>query len=165
MERRREGLTMKLAVAVAAIVAVQGVIYFAILDRTVGSSKWLGGAPAGQAMLRVAVLRSDAGSKLNPDHPEQYFDLAKQWEAILSEGHASYRIVNDRDIVRGLANSADVLVLPWAVCLDDAQRNSIQSFVESGKGLVLSGATGARGADCSWKGWDTLSRLLSLIQI
>lgn len=162
MERRREGLTMKLAVAVAAIVAVQGVIYFAILDRTVGSSKWLGGAPAGQAMLRVAVLRSDAGSKLNPDHPEQYFDLAKQWEAILSEGHASYRIVNDRDIVRGLANSADVLVLPWAVCLDDAQRNSIQSFVESGKGLVLSGATGARGADCSWKGWDTLSRLTGL---
>jgi peptidoglycan/xylan/chitin deacetylase (PgdA/CDA1 family) len=153
---------MKLTVAVAAIVVAQGIIYFAILDRTVGSSRWLGGATNGQAMFRVAVLRSDAASKLNPDHPEQYFDLARQWEAVLSEGHASYRIVNDKDIAGGLANSADVLVLPWAVCLDDAQRRSIESFVESGKGLVLSGATGARAGDCSWKGWDTLSRLTGL---
>ena len=162
MEHRRKGLTMKLAVAVAAIAAVQGVIYFAILDRTVGASQWFGGAPAGQAAFRVAVLRSDASAKLNPDHPESYFDLARQWEAILSQEHTPYRIVNDRDLARGLANSADVLVLPWAVCLDDAQRNSIQSFVTSGKGLVLSGATGARAADCSWKGWDTLGKLTGL---
>ena len=165
MEHRRKGLTMKLVVAVAAIVAVQAVIYYAILDRTVGSSNWLGGAAAGQAALRVAVLRSDAASKLNPDHPEQYFDLARQWESLLSEAHASYRVVNDKEIRRELVNSADVLVLPWVVCLDDAQRSAIQAFVESGKGLVLSGATGARAADCSWKGWDTLGKLTGLTNL
>ncbi len=153
---------MKLAIAVAAVVAAQAVIYYAILDRTVGSSSWLGGAPAGRTALRVAILRSDAGAKLNREHPELYFDLAKQWESILGEAHVSYRVINDKEIARGLAKSADVLVLPWAMCLDDAQRNAIQSYVESGNGLVLSGATGVRNADCSWKGWDSLSRLTGL---
>jgi len=157
----RGSLTIKIWIAVASIVAVQAVIYYAILDRTVGPSKWFGGR-AGRD-LRVTVLRSGAASKLNPDHPELYFDLSRQWETALTGAHKPYRIVRDKDINSSLAGSADVLVLPWAVCLDEGQRRAIQSFVESGKGLVLSGATGVRGADCAWKGWDTLSRLTGLI--
>ena len=120
-----------------AIVALQALIYFAILDRTVGSSRWLGGA-AGRKPFRVAVLRSENASKLNPEHPERYFDLSKQWEGVLAGAKTAYRTIDDKTLARGLGDSADVLVLPWAVCLDDSERRAIQLFVESGKGLVLS---------------------------
>lgn len=153
---------MQLVAAVSLIVAAQVTVYYSILDRTVGSARGLGRLDAGRPQFRVAVLQSDASAKLNPDHPEFYFDLARQWESVIKDAREPYRIVRDSDVTRGLGNSADVLVLPWAVCLDDAQRQAIEAFADSGKGLVFSGATGARGGDCSWKGWDFLGRLTGM---
>ncbi|MFN7921111.1 MAG: hypothetical protein U0Q16_13505 [Bryobacteraceae bacterium] len=139
------------------IFAIQLYAYMHIVDRTVGSfplSKrlnWMGGE---ELPTKVAVLRSAFSSIRSGDHPEYYFDLATYWEHQLKSEAIEYQIINDQELAKGLDRSVNVLILPWAVCMSDEQRQAVREFVGRGNGVIASGATGARNADCSWRGWD-----------
>src|SRR5580698_4951159 len=135
----------------------EGWIFLTILDKTIGpiSNLW---RPAA-APIRVALLRSTSSAMLSEPNPEDYFNTERQWEIVLNEAGIAFRVIPDEDLTPQLSASANVLVLPSAVCVSDAQRAAIRSLAQQGMGIVASGALGARNANCSWKGWDTLSSL------
>ncbi len=138
----------------------EGWIFLTILDKTIGplSNLWRPAAPP----IRVALLRSTSSAMLSEPNPEDYFNTERQWEVVLNESAIGFKVIPDEDLTPQLSASANVLVLPSAVCLSDAQRSAIRTLAQQGMGIVASGALGARNANCSWKGWDTLSSLTGL---
>ena len=55
--------------------------------------------------------------------------------------------------------SADVLVLPSAVALDDTERAAIQRYQREGGSLLFTWAAGTRDGAGQWRGWDFLKQI------
>lgn len=159
-QRRSPHFSFWLVFLLGCSLVLEGWIFSTILDKTIGSIRNLwkpGGAP-----LRVAILRSANSALLSEPNPEDYFETEHQWEIVLNEAGIGFRVVPDEDFSANLAAVADVVVLPSAVCLSDAERSAIRGLAQKGVGIVASGAVGARNASCAWKGWDTLAALTGL---
>ena len=156
-----------LGVGLAVFLGLQISMYLTTLDRTVGKAGlFAAGGPLGaKHALNVAILRSDATAKLNPQHPEYYFDLASEWANTLSDQEVKRRFISDQDLTSGLSEAYNVLVLPEATCLNDTQRQNIRRFVESGHGVVASGGLGSRSSDCTWKGYQYLEEFTGMKQV
>lgn len=159
-QRRSRHFGFWLVFLLALSVALEGWIFSTILDKTVGSIRNLwkpGGAP-----LRVTILRSANSALLSEPNPEDYFEAERQWEIVLNQAGIGFRTVADEDFSPAVGSTADVVVLPSAVCLSDAERAAVKALAQKGVGIVASGAVGARNADCAWKGWGTLSAMTGL---
>lgn len=138
-------------------VGLQAVIYFAILEKTVGPVRNLPRLFRNKSVASVVLLKSGNSALLSSPNPEDYFDVVRQWEIALAEAGIPFRVIGDDDLVPEVASDSSVLVLPMAVCLSDIQRKAIQSLAKAGVGIVASGALGARDATCVWRGWDFLT--------
>ncbi len=139
------------------VVGLQALIFFAILEKTVGPIRNLTRMFRGNPVGSVALLKSGNSALMSNPNPEDYFDAVRQWEIALSEAGIPFRVIADDDLVPEIASDSTVLVLPSAVCLSDAQRKAIQALAKVGVGIVASGALGARDATCAWRGWDFLT--------
>lgn len=146
-----------LAFSLIVAAGLQGWIFFAILDKTVGPIRNLARAFRNRPEIGVAVLKSGTSALLSDPNPEDYFDAVRQWEIALTEAGIPFRVIGDQDLTPEIAAHSTVLVLPSAVCISDAQRAAIQTLSKAGVGIVASGALGARDATCAWRGWDFLT--------
>jgi hypothetical protein len=158
--RRSQHFGFWLVFLLASAGLVEGWIFFTILDKTIGPVQNLWRPAA--APIKVALLRSVTSSLLSEPNPEDYFDTERQWEIVLNEAGIGFRVIGDEDLTPALSSTANVLVLPSAVCVSDAQRAAIKALAQQGMGMVASGALGARNANCSWKGWDTLTAVTGI---
>ncbi|HEV2351725.1 MAG TPA: polysaccharide deacetylase family protein [Terriglobia bacterium] len=151
-----------LAATILIAVCLETIIYLMMLGNTLGPfTLFKKEAPVNQAMTRdvkVAILYSQASAKMFAENPQSFDGPERLWERVLKLDGIPYRVISDAVSAQGLGD-ATVLVLPGSACLDDAQRKVIASFLGAGKGVVASGPVGTRDADCTWKGWDFLTRL------
>jgi hypothetical protein len=92
-----------------------------------------GGQPA------VALLASQQG---DAQGVARIREAVYNWELLLLGLKMPYRVLDDRDLARGLASHYRVLILPAAEALSDGQQRQIERFVERGGGLIASGRTG-----------------------
>ncbi|MGD8697934.1 MAG: polysaccharide deacetylase family protein [Gemmatimonadales bacterium] len=89
-----------------------------------------------------------------------YAALGARWGALLEGAGASVRQISGAESVESLGRD-QLLVVPAAVCLSAEDRAALARHVERGGHLLASWATGARGADCEWLGYDFMSELAS----
>jgi len=89
-----------------------------------------------------------------------YAKLVARWDGLLEAAGASVRHISGAESVESL-DADRLLVVPAAVCLSDDDRAALARHVERGGHLIASWATGARGADCAWLGYDFMSKLAS----
>lgn len=142
--------------------------YMTIIDQTVGAlplMKRLYWNEMPERSTKVAILRSAFSAVRSGDHPEYYYDLANYWQLLLYSEDTPFVVITDSQLAAGLDKSINVLVLPWAVCLSDEQRESVLRFVRAGNGLVATGPLGPRNADCSWKGWEFMTELTGVREV
>jgi len=112
-------------------------------------------APAATSLSReVALYRSEATSAFFPED-DFYPDILNRWRELIVEAGGSVREVASIAEVEGLMGSG-LLVAPAAVCLGDNEVDAFRSHTSEGGDLLLTWATGARDADCEWRGWSVI---------
>ncbi|MBI1352866.1 MAG: hypothetical protein GC160_00870 [Acidobacteria bacterium] len=155
-----------LFVGLGVTLTAQVLVYLSTIDMTIGVAPLFGRQPETPASLRqdlrVAVLNSEMSSKIDGQDPQSYFDLARKWQALLTNAGIANQLVSDHDLEKGIGVSFDVLVLPAAVCLSETQKEVILGSLEAGMGVVAGGAIGARNEQCEWQGLDFVSEFSGL---
>lgn len=115
--------------------------------------------------VRVAVLRSDytadymaaqLGDNDSGVSPAQvrrnYAEISESWRRQIAGRNIDVSIVSDQDLERGLAEY-NVLILPVAHCLSQAQVDAVKAFLRQRKGVILTHISGNRdesGQERSW---------------
>lgn len=82
-----------------------------------------------------------------------YAGLVTRWDEVLREAGAEVSHVSGAELIDALDGDR-LLVVPAAVCLPAEDRAALERYVERGGNLLTSWATGARGAECGWLGYD-----------
>ncbi len=101
--------------------------------------------------------RSPTTAAFFPD-TSYYSSLVARWDGLLSDAGAVVGHVSDIDAL-DLVDRSDLLVIPAAVCLTDAERDAIRRRADTGGHLLATWALGARDAECEWTGYEFLRRL------
>jgi hypothetical protein len=76
----------------------------------------------------------------------------RQWEVVLDEAGVPYRVIADEDLTPGLS----------AIASRRRCAFPMRKRPRSAPWLKRAWAVGARNANCSWKGWDTLTALTGM---
>lgn len=161
----RRGFSFYFLSGIVILLALQGIIYLELVGNAIGPftmfKKTKAPDPSLARELKVALLLSASNARMFAENPERYYAAERQWEAILKREGIPFRVISDADLAQDLGD-ANVLVLPGASCLGEAQRKIIQDFLADGRGVVASGSLGTRDDRCAWQGWDFLSRLTGI---
>lgn len=100
---------------------------------------------------------SEASAGFFPD--STYLDhLASRWGSLLEKVGVSVVPLTDAASLSSIGEGA-LLVVPAAVCLDEAERRAIAKHVADGGHLLATWAIGARDASCEWRGFGFLGKL------
>lgn len=83
---------------------------------------------------------------------------ADAWETRLAR--AQVRLARAGEQALTALESVDFVVLPGALILSDVQLDSLLAYLENGGAVLMTGATGARKSDGSWRGYDMLTSML-----
>jgi hypothetical protein len=149
--------------AITVVGALQLLIYLLVIENTIGPFALFGprklAHPSMVGEFRVAVVHSETTARQYTEHPEFYFDLARQWESVLKENGISFRAISDVELTPALADQYSAVVLPSVTCLGDGQRRAVRHLLASGRGIIASGALGSRNARCEWQGWEFLQEI------
>ena len=86
-----------------------------------------------------------------------YSALVTRWDTLLKEAGASVNHISGAESVEEALGADQLLVVPAAVCMAAAERAALERYVRHGGHLLASWATGARGADCGWLGYDFMA--------
>lgn len=86
-----------------------------------------------------------------------YETLLKPWRGYIQNVKPRPKEVNDLSDL-GTLNSG-VLILPSTAALGPAERQDILAFRDRGGSVLATWATGTRGANGEWMGWDFLEKL------
>ena len=113
-------------------------------------------AVAGEAR-RVAIFRSYRNQGFFPDTTYYRQEVGRWVDIVASTGAVTRALVDEA----GLASLEldEVLVVPEAPCLSDAERGAIMAHYRGGGDLVANWAIGVRNADCEWLGWEMILEL------
>jgi peptidoglycan/xylan/chitin deacetylase (PgdA/CDA1 family) len=103
------------------------------------------------------IYVSPRSASFFPDS-EYYPALIDRWESTLAGAGAEVRRTHGASGIAALP-AAELLVIPAAVCLDEAEREAIRGRVEQGGHLLVTWALGARDENCNWLGFDYLREL------
>jgi peptidoglycan/xylan/chitin deacetylase (PgdA/CDA1 family) len=103
------------------------------------------------------ILVSRSSAVFFPDKT-YYSALVARWDALLKEAGANVNHISGAESIRALG-ADQLLVVPAAVCLAAAERAALERHVQRGGHLLASWATGARGADCGWLGYDFMAEI------
>ncbi|WP_353807782.1 beta-galactosidase trimerization domain-containing protein [Agromyces sp. SYSU T00194] len=136
-----------------------------VFGRIAEREPWLGGTPVRHAALyasqRARELESLLGAPENPTNGEQsaQFPQSEPRSApsdlvaaltgtyrALRSAHLPVAFLDERPSSIATLDEYAVLVLPDALCLDDAEIAAVRAFVAAGGGLVVTGPAGVRDA-------------------
>lgn len=113
--------------------------------------------------VRVALLRSGYTASYLPDGVEWVNRTVSSWEVFFLNRGVRYRVISDADLEEGLERTKfNVLVLPGAICMSEAEISAVKSFLARGNGVVMTWAVGSRREDGTWRGWDFLSSVAGI---
>ncbi len=118
------------------------------------------------AGIHAAILRSE----LTADHfarqartPEEarkmrenYFELAEFWKRQFSNRRMQVEIITEEQLETELYRFS-LLVMPVVQCMTTAQMNAVKDFLESNKGIILTGVTGNRDEEGNERPWSLTS--------
>jgi len=155
---RPRTFALHLALGAAAMLCVQVAVYLLILDDTVGGVALLRRARHASMTQHAEVLVLNSEATAQHLSGEAYGQKLRAWTDALEGMRLPYRVVAEAELAQA-PGPATVLVLPGAVCLGDPARDAVRSFLAKGRGVVASGAVGARDGECRWRGFDFLSEL------
>ncbi len=106
---------------------------------------------------RVALFYSHTSAGFYPD-PEYYPNLVNDWESLVVDNGGEVTRIASREEIRDLTPN-QVILVPSAVCLTDAEITALREHADRGGGLVITWAAGARDSDCEWLGWNAVEQL------
>jgi len=90
---------------------------------------------------RIAVLNSEYTAQHVTDAAVKVKDAVFYWELFLLGLNLPYRILEDREVSRGISRGIQILILPNTEALSSRQREQIRRYVDRGGGLIASGRT------------------------
>jgi peptidoglycan/xylan/chitin deacetylase (PgdA/CDA1 family) len=107
--------------------------------------------------FKAVLLRSQRNQAFYPDG-KYYQESLRRWRALIE---ATGGVTREVGTARGLAGVAknEVLIIPDAPCLSDAELRAVRAHVAQGGGVVSNWAVGARDGQCAWRGWNTVAEL------
>lgn len=119
----------------------------------------------GEATVSVSLSSKPTLWLYRSSHSDRYFSsvggdyavLVKPWHEFSAK--AGIRLQEFTSLDGAAVGGNNVLVLPSAVALDTAERQAIQRYREAGGAVLLTWATGTRGAAGEWLGWDFIHAL------
>ena len=111
----------------------------------------------------VALYHSQESAAFFPD-PDYYPGILDAWEELIAAAGGQVIRISDPDQIDSLTNR-HVLVAPTALCMTNRETTALRDHSESGGGLVINWAVGARDSNCEWLGWDAVTRLTAAIEI
>ena len=156
------GFVFYFIATIVVVLCLQGIAYLLMMDATVGPMKFFSREQPPDASLvrdvKAVLLRSQATAKLWAENPDTYYIRAKYWSEMLKRAGIPFKEVSDTELAASLKD-ANLLVLPGAICLDNAQRQAIRDFLAAGNSVIASGPVGARDANCDWIGYGFFSSL------
>jgi len=156
------GFVVYFIMTIIVVLCLQGIAYLLMMDSTVGPMKFFSKQkPPDEALIKdvkAVVLRSRATAKLWAENPEALYRRAQYWSRQLDSVGVPSREVGDDELAASLGE-ANLLVLPAAICLNEAQRKAIREFLAAGSNIIASGPVGVRDANCDWVGYDFLRAL------
>ncbi len=103
------------------------------------------------------IYMSQRSASFFPE-PNYYPALIDRWESILAGIGADVGLLSGAGGIEALP-TAELLVVPAAVCLEAGERAAIRRRVEDGGHLLVTWALGARDESCDWVGFDYLREL------
>jgi peptidoglycan/xylan/chitin deacetylase (PgdA/CDA1 family) len=83
--------------------------------------------------------------------------LLKQWRAYFAEHKRSFKEVTDPAALAD--HKGDVIVVPSAPALDDAERKALLEHHKNGGSILATGPIGARDGAGNWVGWGLMQQL------
>lgn len=107
--------------------------------------------------FRAVLLRSQRNAAFYPDG-KYYQESLRRWRALIEATGGVVREVGTAQDLAGVARD-EVLIIPDAPCLSNAELRAIRAHVARGGAVVSNWAVGARDAKCAWRGWNTVAEL------
>lgn len=139
--KRAYGLYLGATVLIA--VCMETIIYLTLLGNTLGPFSFTHQEkpldPSLARQTRVAILVSRSSRRFYAENPEGVTSIEGRWQSVLGRETIPARKVSDTELGEGLGD-ANVVILPGAPCLDEAQRKTIVRFLAEGNGVIASGA-------------------------
>ena len=90
----------------------------------------------------IAILNSQYTAEKVTGGAVKVKDAVYYWELLLLGLNVPYRVIEDRDLTRGVSRDIQILILPHAEAMSERQRSQIRRYVDRGGGLLASGRTG-----------------------
>ncbi len=118
------------------------------------------GSLAGRS-LRVALLRSEATAVSFGEDRAGYYNLIELWRQLLEREEFGYQIV-DTVPMGEEAERFNLLLLPAARSLSERERQAVKRFLRSGKGVVMTWATGTRDEYGQWQRYSLLQEVAGI---
>jgi peptidoglycan/xylan/chitin deacetylase (PgdA/CDA1 family) len=87
-----------------------------------------------------------------------YPTLLDRWEGLIAATGVRVSRVSSAAQVDAL-DAEDVVVVPSAVCLGTGEIDALRDHADSGGGLLITWAAGARDSVCNWRGWGAVTAL------
>ncbi len=92
--------------------------------------------------VHIAVFRSNQTATYVPNGEAIVRDAVYYWELLLLGLRLKYRVLDDRDLSRGISSDYKVIILPGVASMSERQKDRIVDYLHDGGGVIASGRTG-----------------------
>jgi len=121
-----------------------------------GSQDTMGGQS-----LRIALLRSEPTALSFGENRDGYYNLLDIWRRFLEAEGFGYQVVDQ--VPQGDdAERFNLLLLPAARSMSERDREGVKRFLRSGRGVVMTWATGTRNEYGQWERYSLLQEVAGL---
>lgn len=112
----------------------------------------------GKKAIRIALFRSEATAVSFGDNVEGYENLLELWRRYLDREGFGYETVETVPSGED-ADRFNLLILPATRCMSEKDRDAVKAFLRSGKGVVMTWATGIRNEYGQWERFSLLHEI------
>jgi peptidoglycan/xylan/chitin deacetylase (PgdA/CDA1 family) len=109
------------------------------------------------ASFPVVLFNSPRNRAFFPDD-SYYLGALSRWRRLLESLGGEVREASAAEDLENLT-SGDLLVVPAAPCLSQAEVDAMARHLDGGGGVLSNWAVGARDESCEWRGWETVADL------
>lgn len=111
--------------------------------------------------LRIALVQSeDTAAALGSDR-QSYYNMINVWEEFLDSINLNYSVVPNIPLSDD-AESFNLIILPSVTCIGEADSDGIKDFLKTGKGVLMTWASGVRDQRGRWRKYSILQEICGL---